>query len=759
MAKQFENSKLKYTIGGFIFGLIISIIILIISIGINNYSFSINSIIQINKEHPINILLILSPIVIISILGFFAGTLVNSINEKRISDSETNGLRFEKISSFIDIMRKGESYKKDDEFSESDMIGKSLVNLQNELEKNKEEDDERKEEEAQRRWSSEGLALFGAILREYNDNIKVLANKVISELVKYIDAKQAGFYITDLSDPGHWKIREVANFAHNRKRFAEKEFEWGEGLIGACIEERKTTFLDKITDTYIEIESGLGSAKPGSIVIVPIITAEGVIHGAMELASFKIYEDFEIKFVEQIAESIATTISTLKINEETAKLLMESREQAQVLKRQEDELRKTISEMKRLQENADIQSIAFRAYQDSTNKALIRAEYSNDGNLQFANKRFLDLFEYKSNTEVQNEHISKFINPDEDNWFEKVSTDIISNNKHFEGLMNHISKPGKNIWIESSYIGLRNDKGQVEKILFLGINATDLKNNTENLKNRIDLVENTVLKLDLSQSDIIMNMGNRFLDFLDYTTEDVIDKNIFDFIPDEEKQHFKSILDNVKNTGKVYEGGISIIDKKGNILRLYGNMYSERDSNDNLIQISLIAYDYTQQFAANHKVIELEKTIEQQNADIQDSRERFNKRIEQTKEEVKNLYTDIETTNLFNEMTYELLPDAVITINSENKVVYINQSVLELWDAFEDSYTSNDIIQLLPKLDKKLKGKYLGDLLDFNAKEKILGDREEVYIIDSNGKQKKVTMLMVEASLGLRKQLTAFLIR
>jgi len=759
VVKQFENIRLRFTIGGLLFGILLSLLIIIITLGINNYEFSIQSIIDINRESPVNILLLISPFIIIPILAFFIGSYIDIYNQKRISEYELFDARSENIFNFVEKLRKGETILKKDDFSDTDMIGKSLINLKEELEISKNEEESRQKEESQRSWTSEGLALFGAVLREYNDSIEILANKVISELVKYIDAKQAGFYLTDLSDMNNWLIKEIANFAYGRNRFAEKEIQWGEGLVGASIVEKKTTFLDNVSENYFEIESGLGAAKPSCILIVPIMTEEGVIHGALEISSFKIFEDFEIKFVEQIAESIATTISTLKINEETARLLKESREQAEVLTSQEDELRKTISDMKRLQENADIQSITFRAYQDSTNKALIRAEYSNNGKLQFANKRFLKLFNYKSNAEIQDEHISKFIDPEDDMWFEHISNDIINNEKHFEGLLNHISKTGKNLWIESSYIGLRDDKGKVEKILFLGIDATDLKRNVEDLQNKINIIDDSVLKLDLSPTDVIKSAGIRLLSFLNYSESDLLNKSIHDFIPDENKQNFKDILGNIKTGAQIYEGDFTLKDRDDNLIRFYSNIFCEKDINDNVVTVSIILYDYSQEFLSKQKIFELEKTVVDLNKNIQDSRERFNKRIESTREEMKELYSEIETENIFFEKALSLLPDAVITLNSENRVIYINESVLEIWSTLDDKFLGNDVSILLPKLKKKQKGTYLGDLFDFNLENKTLGDHEKVYIIDSEGKRKDLTMVMVEASLGLRKRLTVYLQR
>ncbi|MCF6364742.1 MAG: PAS domain-containing protein [Bacteroidales bacterium] len=756
MAKQLANTKLKYTIGGTAAGIIISIIIMIIIIIINNYTLSIGSVIQMNKEKPIILLLLVSPVIVLALVGFFAGIPYDNLIAERNEDIETAKESFNNIHGLIEEIRKGNIDIKEDVIGDDDKIRLSLINLNREIQKTKEEDEARQKEDLQRHWTAEGLALFGAILREYNESIEVLAAKVISELVKYTDAKQAGFYLIEENDEGNKYIKEIANFAYDRKRLANKKLKWGEGLIGASIIEKKTSFLNNVSEAYIEIESGLGKAKPRSILIVPIMTEEGVIHGALELASFKIYEEFEIKFTEQIAESIATTISTLKINAETGRLLEESKEQAKAMTKQEDELRKTISDMQRLQENADMQSVAFRAYQDSTNKALIRAEYSNDGKLLFANRKFIDLFEYKSNSEIQNESITRFINPDEVNWFESVSKDII-NNKHFEGLLKHITKTGKDLWIKSSYIGLQNDNRKVEKILFLGFDASELNQNIENLKRKIETVDNTLFKIELSVDNKIKKINNNLLNLTLFGEEDVLEKEITEFIHEDEIQSFRNIIENINNTGQKYEGEFSIINSEGTIIWLYGSIFQEKDLNDNVIAINIIAYDHSQEHFANEKIAELEKLIEQQTSELENIKERSAKRIEQAKEEMKEMYIDIETDNIFFEKTLKILPDAIISINNENKLAFLNNKAMSLFSVKGEEYKGKETKIILPELDKKLQGLYLGDILNYNNEHLPIGKKEKVYIIDKNKKQVFYMMTMSEAIVGLRKRLTVFL--
>jgi len=749
--------SLKYTLTGFIAGIIISIISIIIAVNSADINFlNAESLSRFLAEHNFVDFIIFLPAFITTVIGFITDSSLNNLLRAKEIESEETKQHSQQIYNFIDKLRKGKSVQKLKNLPDDDKIIQSLVNLSEEIEIRQKEEEKRKKEDAQRAETSEGLAYFGAVLREHNNTIDELTQTVTNELVKYVDAYQAAFYLIDETSPEKI-IKEMANFASGRKRFASKELQWGEGLPGACIIEKKTNYLKNISDEYLEIESGLGSAKPKSLLIIPVVTQEGVIHGAMELASFKEYEDYEIKFIEQVAENTAMTISTLKINNETAILLKESREQAGALSNREDELQKTISEMRRLQENADIQSAAFRSYQDSTNKTLIRAEFSVEGKLLFANRKFLKLFEYKSNSEIENEDILKFANPEDNLWLNKLNELIFKNESHFEGLLKHLTKSGKTLWIESSYIGLKNEKGKTEKILFLGIDTTQLKTDVLNLDLKMNQLNHALFSVDFTPNGEILNVGEFFSSKTNYSKDDLNQKSIFEILSETSSENIKNTVNQIIDSETTYEGEIEFVKANGEIIFLYGTIIPEKDLNDNINSLKILAYDYSQQIEFADKIKQQEETIQNQIKEIETTKERMSRRVEQVKEEMRDLYIDTETAYIFSKKTLELMPDAVITIDKDNKLEFLNEVASQLFLVKSEKLIGKDIKTLLPEIENKPKGIYLGDIFNIDNQELPEGIETEVYILDEKEKPEKLKVLLIKVSVGLRQQLTAFL--
>lgn len=234
--------------------------------------------------------------------------------------------------------------------SEKDTLGISLREMQSSLVKANEKELDRKKEEEKTMWANQCYALFSELLRQNNDNIKELSHSIVSNLVKYLDINQGGmFVLTDADKSSEQQLEMTACFAYNRRKMVERTFEVGEGLVGRCFVEGETIYLLEIPDNYISITSGLGDTTPKCLLLVPL-KINNEINGVLELASLTPIDDYKVKFVEKIAESIASTIASVRINMHTAELLSQTRQQAEEMAAQEEEMRQNLEELQSTQE-------------------------------------------------------------------------------------------------------------------------------------------------------------------------------------------------------------------------------------------------------------------------------------------------------------------------------------------------------------------------------------------------------------------------
>ncbi|RPH30523.1 MAG: HAMP domain-containing protein [Bacteroidales bacterium] len=272
--------------------------------------------------------------------------------------------------------------------SDKDMLGKSLIDMRDSLKKAYIEEEKRKVDDQKRTWANEGFAKFADILRQNNNDFQLLCDGVIKNLVKYLDANQGGIFLWNEEDKNDQYFELVATFAWDRKKYVTKRLEKGEGLVGACALEKETIFITDVPEDYVAITSGLGSANPRCVILVAL-KHENTVLGVIEMASFKVIEKYQIEFFEKVAESIASTILAVRINERTKALLEQSQQQAEEMAAQEEEMRQNMEELQATQEEAARKSGEIEGLLTSLNASSFIVEYDMSGTIINANDAFL----------------------------------------------------------------------------------------------------------------------------------------------------------------------------------------------------------------------------------------------------------------------------------------------------------------------------------------------------------------------------------
>jgi PAS domain S-box-containing protein len=351
--------------------------------------------------------------------------------------------------------------------SEHDVLGNALLNMRGNLARVAEED-------KKRNWATEGLAKFGEILRTNTNDVQKLSDEIVSALVKYLKANQGALYVIDDVDSDELTMSMTACYAWDKKKYLNQKIYRGEGLAGQCWQEMDTIYLTDVPQNYVRITSGLGDSNPNCILIVPL-KVNDQIFGVVEIASFNVLKDYEIEFVQKIAESIASTISSVKVNARTQKLLEESQEMTEQMRAQEEEMRQNMEELQATQEEMQRGQSESEGTMRVINEAMTVVEFDTEGNILKANHNFLDLMGYKQE-EIAGEHHRILVTKDErsSEAYRNFWRDLAGGRVH-QGDFKLINKKGEEIWLKASYSPIRNKAGAVTKVMEIAYDITHLK--------------------------------------------------------------------------------------------------------------------------------------------------------------------------------------------------------------------------------------------------------------------------------------------
>jgi HAMP domain-containing protein/signal transduction histidine kinase/CheY-like chemotaxis protein len=213
-----------------------------------------------------------------------------------------------------------------------DNINEMIRNLKDTTLKNSEQD-----------WLKTNLAKFSRMLQGQKDLLTV-GRLILSELAPVVSAQQAMFYVLD-STPEEPQLVLLASYAYQPPRTVGTTIKLGEGLVGQCAVEREQILLTNVPDDYAHIGSGLGSASPRSIIVLPVLF-EGQVKAVIELASFERFNPMQQALLEQLTESIGIVLNTIAANMRTEDLLKQSQSLAMELQNRQQELQQTNQELK-----------------------------------------------------------------------------------------------------------------------------------------------------------------------------------------------------------------------------------------------------------------------------------------------------------------------------------------------------------------------------------------------------------------------------
>lgn len=316
-----------------------------------NGEFSLSTLLSLHEKQPLLFLVDLFPFGVA--LGFLFvqsqnAQLIHQLEEQNAAQS----LSIEEKADFATAIGDGR-YDASLELQggERDRLGTSLLRMRDNLLENTQKENEHS-------WVAKGKEDIAYVLRMYT-NLQELGYEVLKKLVAYINVVQGGLFLYDEEKE---RLLGLATYAYNREKLNHLEFAIGEGLVGQCAYERGIIHRTEIPEDYVSITSGiLGDARPKSILLVPLITDERL-QGVIEFASIQgAFSERDIRFLEEVGETIARVVFNLRISQKTEALLHEAQQMTTELRANEDLLRQNAEEMQKTHEELERSNIQLEA--------------------------------------------------------------------------------------------------------------------------------------------------------------------------------------------------------------------------------------------------------------------------------------------------------------------------------------------------------------------------------------------------------------
>ncbi len=316
--------------------------------------------------------------------------------------------------------------------------------------------------EQKRTWANEGLNLLGSILQK-ETNQDLMADKFLSELVKYLKANQGALFVVDDSISENPKLKLRSTYAYNRKKFISKDIFPGEGIAGQAWLEKETIYLREIPGDYVKITSGLGEAPPNNVLIVPLKDDKGNIQGILELASFKIFLQEEISFVERIAETLAITLSSAKGLQQTNNLLRDTQLLTEQMRAQEEEMKQNMEELTATQEEMVRKQLESKNLLASLDSSFCIIELDADSRITRVNEKMLKLTKYTF-TDLDGKDFLGILRENESIF---IQWQKLENGESLDGNFILINKDGSSTKTDGILIPINGQLEKLDKILFM----------------------------------------------------------------------------------------------------------------------------------------------------------------------------------------------------------------------------------------------------------------------------------------------------
>jgi PAS domain S-box-containing protein len=345
-------------------------------------------------------------------------------------------------------------------------------------------------------WLQNGKERLNDILRGEKKS-EIFGKELLSFFSDFLGSQLGTFYIANSEN-----TLLLAHFAGTTGQ-VPATITKDNSLIGQALTTKKVIILNEVDNDYFKVSTSLGSAKAASVIIVPLFVSNKMV-GLAEVGKLSAFTPVELRFIDDITESIAIYINTILAKSELEKLVVE-------LDKKEQELQNQIT---------------------AINKTALVIEFDTKGIVQKANDLFLKIMGFES-TELVGQHHSVLVPKHIDYDAEyKSFWKSLNDGKSESGEFCRSTKDNKVVWLQASYNPVFDDSGKVYKILKIGYDITELKQQrvelgklTLNLNQQVAVLNKAAIVSETDADGNIILVNDFFCAISEYSREELIGKN------------------------------------------------------------------------------------------------------------------------------------------------------------------------------------------------------------------------------------------
>jgi PAS domain S-box-containing protein len=450
------------------------------------------------------------------------------------------------------------------------------------------------EQHAENNWVQDGKVKLAEILRG-EKNTHQLAQEIITFFFDYFTCQIGTFYTTNKSD----QLALTLSIGNDKAvpEILNKE----NSLIAQSIQRKKPISINSISSEFFKISTSLGTSSSVSILVVPLFYNQNLV-GFIELVKLIPFTTNEMKFIEEASESIGIFLNSLLGKIELEKLLQD-------LDIKEQELQNRIN---------------------AINQSALVVEFDINGVILDANPLFLNKVGYTLE-ELKNSHhkilVCKDVNYEKDFaffWQEFKSGKIAS------GEFKRKSKTDEIIWLHASYNPVYDKTGNVYKVIKIGYDITEMKNQRSEIDNVTLKLNQQVAALNraaiVSETDAngnIIYVNELFCNISEYSREELIGENHRILKSGKQPDGIFKGMWKAISSGLTWQGEILNISKNGNYYWVDTTIMPFKDHTGKIEKYVAIRFDITKQKESEalkrqtDALIAAQKDLEETNTELE----------------------------------------------------------------------------------------------------------------------------------------------